>query len=191
MAQFESKADFQVKWMPFQLNPNASSTGTNKMQMYMQKFGRTREATMQMSQWMASNFAKVGLPYKFTDEGLVGNTFNAHRLTSYAFAQGGPAMQDNIVEELFRNYFGEEKFMNDPAVLEAAAVRAGLSAEDAKRVTQDESFFADETRRELAYGRRLGVTGVPFFIIQGERGQTTVSGAQDPEVLAKSIAQIL
>lgn len=191
MSSFSSNVDFKIKWLPFQLAPDASPSGSNKVQMYMQKFGGGRDKVMQMSQFMKQNFARVGLPYKFTDEGLVGNTFNAHRLTAYAFHKGGAAMQDRIVEALFHGYFAEEKFMNDPQVLIAAAVTAGIPEAEAKEIVSNEQIFAAETRRELAYGTSQGVRGVPHFVIKGQGGTTAVSGAQDPSTFVQTIQRIM
>ena len=39
--------------------------------MYCDKFGMGREQVMRMTAGMQQNFQNVGLPYKFTDAGLV------------------------------------------------------------------------------------------------------------------------
>jgi len=191
LSTFDSKTvDFKVKWLPFQLNPHASQSGSNKVEMYMQKFGRSKQQVMAMAEHMGQNFASVGLPYKFTDQSLVGNTFNAHRVTSYAYTKGGATMQDTLVEELFQNYFAEEKFMNDPAVLVAAAVKAGMPENEAKQVVADAKVFAVETRAELQHARDLNVRGVPYFVITGKNGSKAISGAQDPSVFITAIQRV-
>jgi len=47
-----------------------------------------------------------------------------------------------VVEALFRNYFSEEKFLNDPKVLEAAALEAGIDPEVAARFVGEEAMMA-------------------------------------------------
>lgn len=143
----------------------------------MQKFNMTKEKCIQMSQGMAQNFAAVGLPYQFTDKSLTGNTFNSHRLIAWAGSMG-PDKQDAVVEELFLNYFGEEKFLNDPAVLIAAAVKAGIPEADARAFVTNESAYAAETQAELNHGASLRVSGVPFFEITNGGKTETLSGAQ-------------
>jgi predicted DsbA family dithiol-disulfide isomerase len=191
MAKFPS-VEFDVKWLPFQLNANAPREGENKLRMYMQKFNRSKDQTMQMSQMMARNFADVNLPYQFTDKGLTGNTFNGHRLLAYAHAHKGAAVQDALMEELFLNYFGQEKFVNCPKVLIAAAVKAGIEQQEAERVVNDESVFAQETKDELAIGRSMRVSGVPFFVFErpGDKG-LAVSGAQPTEAFVEVIGEVL
>lgn len=43
---------------------------------------------------------------KYTVDGLTGNTFDSHRLVAFAGRQGA-AVQDRLVEQLFRSYFEE------------------------------------------------------------------------------------
>eukprot|EP00899_Mesostigma_viride_P018519 jgi/Mesvir1/26669/Mv20453-RA.1 len=178
MSQFADKAEFQVVWRPFLLNPNAPKEGTNKLELYKSKFGEQRIKSM--LPMMTQVFAQYGLRYSLG--GLTGSTLNSHRLISLAKAQG---KQDAVVEELFRNYFTEEKYLNDREVLLAAATKAGLT--DAQRIVDDEILGRQEVLTELnKYAR--GVTGVPFFIINNKY---KLSGAQDPETFAEVFEEIL
>lgn len=182
-------AAVDVKWLPFQLNAAASTTGVNKLQMYMQKFNMTKEKVSAMAAGMKQNFAAVGLPYKFSDQGVTGNTFNSHRLIAMAGSKG-PAVQDKVVEALFHAYFAEEYFLNDPKVLVAAAMEAGFEKGEAKAFVDDETQYADETRKEMQVGREMQVTGVPFFILSNDKEQVTVSGAQPPERFAQIMQEL-
>ena len=62
--------------------------------MYCDKFGMGREQVMRMTAGMRQNFANVGLPYAFTDQGLVANTMDAHRVLAWC---GSPEAQDKAV----------------------------------------------------------------------------------------------
>jgi len=214
MAAFAGRADFEVRWYPFQLNPMAPEKGESRIAMYMKKFGGSREQTLERSKMMEANFKSVGLPYKFTDAGVTCNTWNGHRLLAYAFHKGGVSMQDAVMEELFLNYFGEEKFLNDPEVLKNAGRKGNMAEDDLKRVVDDPEFFAEETQAEMKMGKALRVTGVPFFVLSRvwpdneycdkdncstlkrdcvahwPRPQT-VSGAQDPESFKQRISSLL
>jgi len=183
---------FDIQWLPFQLNAQASKTGVNKVEMYMQKFGRTREQVMQMSAGMKANFSAVGLPFSFSDKALTGNTFNSHRLIAKAYTKG-EAVQDKVVEALFRAYFAEEKFLNDREVLQAAAVEAGFDPDEAKAFVESEDSFAEETIEELKVGQAMGVTGVPYFVMSSpdtDQKAMAISGAQPPEVFQKAAMSI-
>lgn len=211
MKSFAGRVDFEVRWYPFQLNPAQSEQPENRVKMYMKKFGGSKEETMARAKWMEGNFKAVGLPYKFTDAGTVCNTWNGHRLLSYAYHKGGAKAQDAVVEELFLNYFGEEKFMNDPEVLKNAGRKGNLSEDDLKRVVDDTEFFEEETMKEMQIGKALRVTGVPFYLMTREWSASdvcekckpnqkscehrprpqSVSGAQDPETFKAHINALL
>lgn len=193
MTSLKGKYEFEVRWLPFQLNANASRSGVNKMQMYMEKFGRTREQMDGMMGGMKATFSGVGLPFNFTDKGLTANTFNAHRIMSYTYDKLGAAAQDKVAESLFNSYFNLELSPNDPQVLLEAAQTSGLPAEEVAKLLEDESFYAVETAAELEYGKKMRVNGVPFFVLQedGTQKKLSVSGAQPQEAFVEAIQDLL
>jgi len=180
--------DFEVRWLPYQLNPQASEQPSSKMQMYMKKFNRTEAQVREMSGGMKEKFSAVGLPFKTEGDALVANTFQAHRIQTAAYNHGGAAAQDKAVEVIFNAYFGEGKAPNDPLVLEAAAKAAGL---DAKTVVAEQSIAAKEVQKELGEGRRIVESGVPHFVFKNSTGKTVqLSGAQPPEQFLHAFASL-
>eukprot|EP00928_Gymnodinium_smaydae_P057869 TRINITY_DN41095_c0_g1_i1.p1 TRINITY_DN41095_c0_g1~~TRINITY_DN41095_c0_g1_i1.p1 ORF type:complete len:193 (+),score=36.61 TRINITY_DN41095_c0_g1_i1:204-782(+) len=181
--------DFEVRWLPFQLNPDAPQQPVSKVQAYMKKFGKSEAEVMQMADWMGQNFKNVGLPYSFTSKGQVANTLEAHRVLAAAYHKGGAGAQDKAAESLFHSYFAEEKAPNDPQVLRSAAAAAGL---DADAVLSDRSIGEKEVREEMEVGRRLRVTGVPHFVVRrdGESRGEEVSGAQPPDHFSQIFAKV-
>eukprot|EP00439_Symbiodinium_sp_Y106_P050627 s2164_g6.t1 len=168
------------------------------MQAYADKFGKSKEEVKQMGDWMKGKFDAVGLPYAFTEKGLVSSTFDAHRVLTEAYRQGGAAAQDKAAEALFHSYFAEEKAPNDPEELKKAALAAGL---DGDKLVADKSVAAAEVKeepshspckakrlqscslQELKVGQQLRVRGVPHFVIRadGSSKAQQISGAQPPE----------
>lgn len=165
--------EVQVTWHPYQLNPQASKEGVNKLEFYKEKFGQRAVSLMAT---MTETFAQEGLQYNI--DGMTGNTLDSHRLIAHA-AKEGPERQNALVEGLFKAYFTEGKFINDRAVLLEAAENAGLK--DAKSVLDDETVERDRVKEEIA-GTRGTVNGVPHFTING---QYQLSGAQDPSAFVK------
>ena len=124
----------------------------------------------------------------FSYGGEVGNTFDSHRLISWAAKQGGVAKADELMEHLFRRYFEQEQNLASHAVLAAAAGEAGLSAEGAAEFLATDAESA-EVRAEMRGMRaRHQVGGVPYFII-GER--IAFSGAQDAEAIVDCFERVL
>ena len=181
--------DFEVKWFPFQLNPNSSREPSSKLEMYKAKFGRSREELMQMMGGMKAKFDAVNLPFRFEDSDLIANTFDAHRVLTAAAAKGAAA-QDAAAEIIFAAYFGEGKSPADATTLVAAARAAGL--EDPEAFVADANAGRRETEEEFALARKLRVRGVPHFLIRegdNEDGKE-VSGAQPPQVFEQVFREI-
>merc|ERR1719191_2327023 len=80
---------------------------------------------------------------EFSYGGNTGNTFDSHRLISLAGKQG---KQDELVEELFHNYFEEEKCISDRTVLLAAAQKVGITDANAMLNSNSE---ASEVKTDL------------------------------------------
>jgi len=169
---------FDIRWRPFQLNPNSpKGKGVDKMEMYIKKFGKARMDAM------LPQMKKTGLNegINFSYGGYTGNTFDSHRLIWKAREVGGSDLQDKIVESLFKAYFEEEKSMGELDVLESCIERVMRNGTDTAATTialkdfvNDANDGKDETKKELKeYGN--GVSGVPFFIFDNKY---SVSGAQ-------------
>eukprot|EP00747_Dinoflagellata_sp_TGD_P027846 gnl/TRDRNA2_/TRDRNA2_132863_c2_seq1.p1 gnl/TRDRNA2_/TRDRNA2_132863_c2~~gnl/TRDRNA2_/TRDRNA2_132863_c2_seq1.p1 ORF type:complete len:185 (-),score=55.62 gnl/TRDRNA2_/TRDRNA2_132863_c2_seq1:47-601(-) len=181
MSKFEGKADFKVNWLPFQLNPSAAGgQGVNKMEMYKKKFGEERVAAMLPR--MLQTGKEHGINFSYG--GNVGNTYDSHRLISFAAKQG---KQDELVEELFHNYFEQEKCLSDRAVLLAAAQKAGLSG--AEEMLNSKAECADVDRDLQTYQNGMRIGGVPYFIVDG--GKFQESGALDSSAFCQMFQQVL
>ena len=121
--------------------------------------------------------AGEGLDFRFDLMQRTPNTIRSHRLVAWAADQPGDATQDAMVEALFQVYFLEGKDLGDTAVLLEAVKRAGLDAEVADAFLATD-LYRDTVVNEDATARRMGIQGVPCFIIDGAYA---VSGAQEPE----------
>lgn len=172
--------DVVVRWRPYQLNPGAPEAGESKREMYHRKFGAQRVAAM--VPMMTQRFAEVGVAYSLG--GLTGQTMDSHRLSAHALKVGGEAVQNALMEELFLNYFSQEKYIGDSAVLAAAAEKVGL--EGAAAVIADKGVMRAEVEGELRSFAR-GVRGVPHFVIDG---QHHLSGAQPTEAFVEIFEEL-
>jgi len=169
MEDFKDKVNFQVHWIPFQLNPDApSGEGVNKMEMYTKKIGGGWKS------WLIRPFfffAGLREGIKFSMGGNTGNTFDSHRLISLASKQG---LQDELVEELFQNYFEQEKCISDHAVLLAAAKKVGLTGAEDMLASDLETASVNADLQ--SYQQNRGIRGVPHFIIEGRSSESGAPG---------------
>ena len=174
-------SDVHVVWRPFQLNPMMPSDGMDRTTYLKAKFG-SLEAFGRMEEQLLAAGTEEQIPFAFEKIQLTPNTFAAHRLVWHAAQQG---KQDEVVENLFRAYFLEGNNIGDLKILTHVAAEAELDR------TETESFLASdkgaaEVKGEEAVGRRLGIRGVPYFILNGS---ISISGAQPPDIFVSAFQQ--
>lgn len=80
-------------------------------------------------------------------------------------------------------YFMEGRAIGDRDTLVELAGEVGIDSERA-RAALDSDEFADDVRADEREAAELGITGVPFFVINRRYG---VSGAQPPEVMLEAL----
>ena len=173
--------DIHVTWRPFQLNPTMPLDGMDRSAYLKAKFG-SLEAFGRMEEQLLAAGVDEQISFAFEKIQRTPNTFAAHRLVWYAAQQG---KQDAVVETLFRAYFLEGRNIGDLAVLTHVADEAGLDQ------TETEAFLASEkgmveVKAEEAIGRRLGISGVPYFVFNG---RVSIYGAQPSEIIVSAIEQ--
>ena len=94
-------------------------------------------------------------------------------------------MQDAVVEALFLAYFTDGRDLSDRVTIVEVAVGAGLDrAEVEELLAGDAGLDIVGAAEERA--RRLGVSGVPFFVVNGK---VALSGAQPPELFRQAFDQ--
>jgi len=182
LAAFPHRDDVAVTWRSFELDPSAPPRHDEpQAALLARKYGTTREQAEAMNARMTAEAAKEGLAYRL-DRVVVGNTFDAHRLIHHAARHD---RRDAMVERLFAAYLAEGAALGEPAVLARLAAEVGLDADDVRAMLASDRHGA-AVRDDEALARRLGITGVPFFVLDGRLG---VSGAQPPEVLLGALTQ--
>ena len=169
----------EVRWQPFQLNPSMPIEGIERQAYRSAKFG-SWERSLELDARVAAVGASVGIVFAFDRIARTPNTFDAHRLIHYAQTEG---KQLALVESLFRAYFTEGRDIGERQVLCDLAVDAGMERTDIEGFLAS-NRGAGEVRLEEERGRRLGVNGVPFFLIDG---QVALSGAHEPEIILEAL----
>lgn len=170
-----------VTWHAYQLNPDMPREGVDRKRYLEDKFGGPDRAREIYARVEAAG-REVGIPFEFAKMQVQPNTVQAHRLVAWATEAGNA---DPLVEALFRGYFLEARDFTDDAVLAALAGEAGLDAAAALAFLRSDELASDVTADE-AMARRIGVQGVPFFILER---RLAVSGAQPAEVLVDAMEE--
>ena len=173
------RTDVAISWRPFQLNPDMPLEGMTRDDYVRAKFGGG-DRPRQIYQAIAESGREAGIDFQFSRIKRTPNTVLSHRLVHWS-AGGQIQLQDEVVAELFRAYFEEGLDIGDLDTLVACAARAGIDETRARRF-----LMGDEGRQEVVasdvYARRLGINGVPCFIVNRKYA---VSGAQPPSAFVE------
>lgn len=176
LEEFEHGEEVRVVHRSFELDPRApASRGRTMAEAVAAKYGTTPERVRAANERLTSLGAEAGVVFDF-DRVRLGNTFDAHRLAQAARAT---PHEDALVQGLFRAYFAEGQLLSDHDVLREVAGAAGLEEALTDKVLGGE-LYAREVRVDEAAAEELGVTGVPYFLINGA---WPIPGAQDVETL--------
>jgi predicted DsbA family dithiol-disulfide isomerase len=182
LRRFPHAEEVEITWKSFQLDPGLPSLPGKNLNAYLaERKGWTLEQARQAHDRVTRTAKEVGLEYDF-DKAVVANSFDAHRLVQAAKVRN---LGDAMEERLFRAYFTEGRNIADPATLTQLGVEAGLDEAGVRQaLTSDE--FAQAVRNDIREARQLGVTGVPFFVLDRKYA---VSGAQDSAVFLQALQQ--
>ena len=173
---------FEIRWRPFQLNPEMPAEGMDRASYLEAKFGGP-EGAQKVYDRIAQAAAEAGLDVDFSRIGRTPSTLDAHRLIRWARIEG---LQQRVVDILFRRYFTEGQDISDRKILADAAEEAGLDRDLVERLLESEAD-REEVRAEDAAARDIGVSGVPTFLIDGKY---VVQGAQEPDLWARVIDEL-
>jgi predicted DsbA family dithiol-disulfide isomerase len=184
--RFEHRADVEVVWRSFELDPHAESVlrpgeGRDQADMLSSRYGMSREQAVAAMESTERAAAADGLTFRLLDA-LPANTFDAHRVLHLAAARGTQAEAE---ERLMRAHFTEGAALGDTTTLVRLAGEAGLPRDEVERVLAGDDY-ADAVRADQEAARALGISGVPFFVLDRRYG---VSGAQPAEHLLAALEQ--
>ncbi|MGG4412045.1 DsbA family oxidoreductase [Niallia taxi] len=184
IAQFPGKDQVEVEFKSFELDPNAQTySGTGINEALAKKYGMSIEEAKRANEGIGSQAAEVGLTFNF-DEMKPTNTFDAHRLAKFAATVG---KEKEMTEKLLASYFTESKLISDHDVLVEIAQTAGIEKEETLAVLNDSTKYANDVRIDEALAQQMGVTGVPFFVINKKY---SISGAQPTETFRRALQQV-
>ncbi len=182
LAGFAHADEITVEWRSFELDPRAPRRVEGSLQeLIARKYGMTPEQAAAGNARLTSLAAQVGLPYRL-DRVQMGNSFDAHRLIHLAATQD---LAGVAKERFLAAYFTEGAAIGDPEVLARLSGDVGLDEAEVRSVL-DGDAFAEDVRADERRAAELGITGVPFFVVDGRWG---ISGAQPADTILRVLDQ--
>ena len=173
---------FVQRWRIFQLNPDMPPEGMDRRSYLETKFGGP-EGAARVYDRIAREADAAGLEIDFDRIERTPNTMDAHRLIRWSETTGN---QPAVAEQLFARYFERGEDISDRDVLLDVATTAGMERDVVANLLSGDTDRA-ELGREDAEARRMGVTGVPTFIVAG---RYVLQGAQDTATWRRAIEEI-
>lgn len=181
LAEYVDRVDVEVRHRPYLLQPATPPEGIHVPTMLQQKYGAD---PTQMHGQVQRAAAESGLDFDPAKVEWMVPTLAAHTLARHAVAKG---TQLQLVEELFAAYFQQIRNISTADVLVDIATRHGFTESEVRELIVD-GREEEETRAETQRAVQLGITGVPFFVLNGKFG---LSGAQAPATFRKAIERAL
>ncbi|AUH64863.1 DsbA family oxidoreductase [Paracoccus zhejiangensis] len=176
-------APVEVNWHSYQLNPASPVDYSGNHAEYLaQHLGASPEQVRQMDQQITGLAAREGLDYHL-DDIKVTNTAKAHELIHFAETKGKGA---EMKERLLKAYFTEGKHVGHVADLADLAAEIGLDRAEAEAALQS-GAFAKAVAEDKAQASAYGISGVPFFVIDGKYG---LSGAQEADLFLQALGKV-
>ncbi|QWE14210.1 DsbA family oxidoreductase [Polynucleobacter sp. AP-Sving-400A-A2] len=187
IAQLSDKANFEVHFRPFELNPKMPLGGQDAIEHLTEKYGLTVEQVQANQANIRAQALEAGFEFHPEGRKRVYNTFDAHRLLHWAGQEFGVEKQATLKKELLNTYFCLAVSLDDQENLIAAVTRSGLDKDRAQEVLQNNEF-SKEVREEESTYTNAGISSVPSIILND---QYLLQGAQPPESFVNAFKELI
>lgn len=190
-ANTDPAVTFRLKFMPYQLYPEASKEGEGKYEWYKREKYHDSEDLMNKYVTVMSAYGRAcEPPINFKFGGTVANTIDAHRAIQHFQEGKGEAVARKIVDSLYSQYFENERHPSSAETLLTACKEAGLDESEAKSFIDDEYEDLQEVKMLVREQAMNGVDAVPYVMFEGKRRDITLQGAKEVAEYVKTMEQI-
>lgn len=171
----------QVEYRAFFLNPTIPPEGYDFIP-YMQAKFNGRISLEQAFDGPRRLGEQVGLRFNMEKISQAPNSTLSHCL----IALTPPESREAMIEDVYAAYFEHGQDIGDIEVLLDIGQKHGLDGGKLRAELEGETM-RPQVEAEAAQAHQLGITGVPFFIINDKYA---FSGAQPPEVILNLLRQV-
>lgn len=191
LEQLDGEIAAQIRWRPFELNPQMPPEGEDQEAHLQRKYRRSAEDGAALRGQMKAIAEGAGVSLSYEGEGeappaMMWNTRDCHKLLTFALEEAGPQVQTALKLALFKAHFNHRARLGDRDLLLDIAAGVGLHREAAKAALDDPDLEA----RVLAEEQQawdLNISGVPAMIINGK---FMIPGAQSPDVYVNALRRV-
>ena len=187
MAELSDKANFEVHFRPFELNPSMPVGGQDAIEHLTEKYGLTADQVKANQANIRAKALEAGFAFHPEGRKRVYNTFDCHRLLYWAAKEYNLQKQAALKKELLNTYFCLAVNLDDQENLLDALTRAGLDKDRAHKILIGNEF-TKEVKEEETFYTKAGISSVPSIILNEKY---LLQGAQPPESFINAFEQLI
>lgn len=184
-AKFQEEAgeEIEVIHRSYELDPNSSRTkSVNSVEGLAKKYGISIEEAKSRMSGVEEMARRENLPMNiFSTVGA--NTHDLHRLIYLAKETGKDGA---LLEAFYRAHFVDGIALNEREEVLKITASVGLNEEEVLEVLESDRY-EEKIAEDRSLASSLGITGVPFFVVDGKYG---VSGAQPKAIFHQILESI-
>lgn len=183
IAAWEEKTGetISVTYRAYQLDPTLPPEGKPFRETMEAKFGGS-DRLDPMLQRVTDAGAAIGLTFRFDQVKRMPNTLMSHRVTAVLPEQ----LRPEWVTAAMRAYFEDGRDLSSLDVLLDIAAGIGADVEQLRQALDGDGGLA-EVQSDLDSAQGIGITGVPFFVVDGKYA---LSGAYPVEQFLTAFRKI-
>ncbi|MFN0049784.1 MAG: DsbA family oxidoreductase [Cytophagales bacterium] len=174
MDELKDEYNFEVNYHPFQLDATVPESGIDQKTHFIKKFG-SADRVEEIFRHVENAGASVGIDFKFREIPKAINTIGLHQILQVAKEEG---IQLAVKQALFEAYMVNPIDLTDRNNIASVLAPFGWNKQKVNEVLDNEELKYG-VMQEIKQYQQMGISGVPFFIINNKYG---VSGAQPSEM---------
>lgn len=182
LGDFEYADQVEVVWKAFELDAAAPAEGADATEHLMTKYGISAEQVAAQNDQLAARAQEVGLQFNW-QASKSANTLDAHRLIKLAETAG---LADEATDKVMSAFFTDGELVSDHQVLTRIGSEIGLDEARVREMLAGVEF-TEQVRADQQEAAGYGISGVPFFLFDG---QWAVTGAQSAELFGQALEQV-
>ncbi|MBU2342065.1 MAG: DsbA family oxidoreductase [Alphaproteobacteria bacterium] len=190
--RLEGEIEAELRWHAFELNPDMAPEGEERTAHIARKYGRTLEQSKDVQGQMRSAAQSAGVSLDYEGEepappAMMWNTFEAHKLLTWAGETHGYERQTALKLALFEAHFNRRRPIGESEVLLDIAEETGFDRAEALAALASEDI-AHKTRAEERAAWDLNISGVPAMVLADK---FLIPGAQPPEAYVDMLRRVV
>ena len=178
--------DVNIYYHSFELDPNAPvDSKITSAERIASKYNLPLERAKKKVAQIDNVGKELGLDFNYSGA-IPTNTFDAHRLMKLAEQSYDTLTVQKVNKGLFDAYFTRNLLISDPKVLIEIGTNAGINESDIRNMLESDQFKED-VRNDENQAHNLGISGVPFIILDGK---VAIPGAISTEDFMEAIVNV-